>query len=1154
MRKTSPKKCDPASTSSEKARGLAAVLSMKKASSLRILVGLSGIVAVTALIWLAGPLLSFEGSRPLEDQGPRLAVIAGLLALAGGVAALHTWRRRVGAERIASGMRADESDEPVLAERMKEALAKLRGLRGGKASYLYDLPWYLLIGPPGSGKTTALVNSGLEFPLAKGIVPDKLKGVGGTRYCDWWFTEDAVLIDTAGRYTTQDSDARFDERSWLAFLDLLHRNRPRQPINGVLVAISLEDLLTLPEAEIAAHAKAIRARLAELHARLEVDFPVYALFTKADLVSGFMEYFGELDEAGRRQVFGTTFQTMDKTRSMLGEVPAEFDALVERLTRGLAERLAEERDATSRVLLFGFPSQVAALRSQLTSFLDQVFEPTEKRIGATLRGFYFTSGTQLGTPIDQLLGALTKGFGAQAVGTPAYSGQGKSFFLTDLVKKVVIGEAGWVSTSRSRRLVHLAGLAGLAVAAPLVVGAWWTSYAGTSAKIERVEKAAAAYAETAAPLSGSATVTDTDLRKVLPALHALRDLPGGASDPAPAAGGFEGFGLGQDARLGSAARTAYDHGLLRLLRPRLLLRLEEQIEAKAGDPNFLFGALDAYLMLGGLVTADRQFLITWMERDWAENLYPGPRNSEGRKELAEHLVALLDLDPGLAPAVGLNGPLIERTRAELARVDVAERAYRLLADRAKASLHDNWIAARNGGSGTLVVFDDKIDSIEVPYFHTKAGYVRAYLEKLGGLEAEMARDRRVLGPAGEDPAVAARYQRLLPDLADLYAKAFIASWQDAIDRLSIHRLTADRPTYPLMAAAASATSPIARLLESIREETTLPEGPPAGEAAKEATPAPRIDATLRPYHLLVEGPPGRRPIDLVLARLDRIRGDLVRLAAGGDEAATLAARVTKEARLLETAAETFPRPFAEMMATVAADIDREVAGDAGAGSLESLQRTITGPCRERITGRYPFARDADQAVSLEDLARILGPQGRIAKFVSEHLDRAIDRSGPVWKWREGSPLAKRFAPTALADFQRAAELRRAFFADDREIPGFSVSVTAPSTGTAKLEIDGTVVASDGSSTPATTIRWPAAADRQRAALVVTSPGGTPTVIERTGEWALFRLLDVGRVSADGTVATFTVGGKRLQYRFNPSGSINPLNLTKLRSFHCPSGA
>ena len=71
---------------------------------------------------------------------------------------------------------------------------------------LYDLPWYMIIGPPGAGKTTVLVNSGLNFPLAEKFGKEALRGVGGTRSCDWWFTDQAVLLDTAGRYTTQDSN------------------------------------------------------------------------------------------------------------------------------------------------------------------------------------------------------------------------------------------------------------------------------------------------------------------------------------------------------------------------------------------------------------------------------------------------------------------------------------------------------------------------------------------------------------------------------------------------------------------------------------------------------------------------------------------------------------------------------------------------------------------------------------------------------------------------------------------------------------------------------------------------------------------------------------------------------------------------------------
>ena len=157
----------------------------------------------------------------------------------------------------------------------------------------------------------------------------------------------------------------------------------------------------------------------------KVDFPVYALFTKADLVAGFMEYFGDLGENGRKQVWGATFQTDDKTRNMVGEVPVEFDALIERLNDDLTDRLQEEPAPSTRVALFGFPAQMAALKRPIFDFLNPIFEPTRYHANATLRGFYFTSGTQEGTPIDQLIGALARSFGAEEVAGAVLFGPGQ---------------------------------------------------------------------------------------------------------------------------------------------------------------------------------------------------------------------------------------------------------------------------------------------------------------------------------------------------------------------------------------------------------------------------------------------------------------------------------------------------------------------------------------------------------------------------------------------------------------------------------------------------------------------------------------------------------------------------------------------------------
>ncbi|TIV94288.1 MAG: type VI secretion system membrane subunit TssM, partial [Mesorhizobium sp.] len=410
---------------------------------------LLALAGFSAAVWYAGPLIRFADTRPLGPAWLRATIIGVTVALLALVYGIRLWQARKAQKALEKAIaRGDErnDDSQVLEARMSEAIATLKQ-SSGRRNFLYEIPWYVIIGPPGAGKTTALVNSGLKFPLAGSGNAQPVAGVGGTRSCDWWFTDDAVLIDTAGRYTTQESDRERDKASWLAFLGLLKKYRTRQPINGVILAISLADLIGLDDQQLDAHVTEIRSRLRELHETLKIQFPVYLLFTKADLVSGFMDYFGDLDEARRRKVWGTTFQTTDRNRNMIGEAPAEFDALARQLAEELADRLQDEADPVARIAIFGFPVQFGALRTRVVRFVTSLFDPSRSQVKVSLRGLYFSSGTQEGTPIDQVLGAIGRSFGGAS--QAHLSGTGKSFFLHDLLAKVIFPEAGWVSFDRT---------------------------------------------------------------------------------------------------------------------------------------------------------------------------------------------------------------------------------------------------------------------------------------------------------------------------------------------------------------------------------------------------------------------------------------------------------------------------------------------------------------------------------------------------------------------------------------------------------------------------------------------------------------------------------------------------------------------------------
>ena len=166
--------------------------------TLRRLLTLFGVILLCLLIWFAGPYLAFAEVKPFASAVGRLVAILVVFVIWALVAQWRLWRAaRATTELAAAASQPVTADQRAaggvggadaqLAARFQEAIGALR--KSNKtAKSLLELPWYMIIGPPGSGKTTALSNSGLEFPLADRFGKTAVRGVGGTRSCDWWFT------------------------------------------------------------------------------------------------------------------------------------------------------------------------------------------------------------------------------------------------------------------------------------------------------------------------------------------------------------------------------------------------------------------------------------------------------------------------------------------------------------------------------------------------------------------------------------------------------------------------------------------------------------------------------------------------------------------------------------------------------------------------------------------------------------------------------------------------------------------------------------------------------------------------------------------------------------------------------------------------------
>ncbi|EAO9754274.1 type VI secretion system membrane subunit TssM [Salmonella enterica] len=465
-----------------------------------------GISVLCLAIGFVTPLLALGDVHPFAPLWVRLTLIGFILLMYALYGLYRLWRALRMDEQLLRRFLHPRGEEVPVAGEIKadlrtvnhivtQAIRQLRQLRvdmpgwrkifEGKR-FLYELPWFMVVGSPGDGKTTALLNTGLQFPLAEQMEQtSRILTVpgGGTLHCDWWFTNEAVLIDTAGRYARHDdggevSAAQRNAGEWQGFLGLLRKHRPGAPLNGVILTLNVADLTAQSPAERLAACAALRARLADLRETLGIRFPVYLVVTKMDLLPGFSDYFRTLTSHLRAQIWG--FSLPYSRRRKAGDPQAlhaacaqELARLTLRLDQGLDTRLQEEYDLKSRQRLYTFPREFAALGEPLLEAIEQIFLDSKfdaTQLNNTLRGVFFTSAAQAQADAvaDQLsiwqrfVRAIKTARGESSTSLPhALPDGNRSYFLHDLLTQFIFREAHLVEPNLQwawrYRLLRLGG-------------------------------------------------------------------------------------------------------------------------------------------------------------------------------------------------------------------------------------------------------------------------------------------------------------------------------------------------------------------------------------------------------------------------------------------------------------------------------------------------------------------------------------------------------------------------------------------------------------------------------------------------------------------------------------------------------------------------
>ncbi|ELA9457005.1 MULTISPECIES: type VI secretion system membrane subunit TssM [Vibrio] len=1157
----------------------------------RWFLGLIGVAACSIFIWVVGPLITIAGYEPLKSDFQRLVTILVLVLLWAIFNVTKQHKQKVKEdESIQTLLEVDSqsdkeaaSEIDLMRERIEQAVKVVTKTHKGKRS-LYDLPWYVLIGPPGTGKTTVLKQSGLEFPLGDSLGSDSIAGVGGTRHCDWWFANKAVLIDTAGRYTTQDSQEKVDSKAWHGFLGLLKKYRTQRPINGAIVTISLASVMSQTRTERSLHARAIKSRLQELKNQLGMQFPIYVLLTKMDLVAGFNEFFADLSKEEREELFGFMFpREVDDERGVISLFNKEFHGMLERLDARMLRILETEDDLDKRALIFEFPKQLRVLQANLDEFLAEIFAQNSFEEPALIRGVFMLSSVQEGLPVDKLMNESTNGLGLNRLALAKSQTGSHSYFVKNLFDKVIFKEqllgtvnrhyqkqSGWM-----RRGVYIGCTTLLLGASSL----WFMSYKWNSQLIVDTNEQAS---HIDAMIGAQSLDFEADIVSAVETLDRLMTLPLGKQSNYGDADSVKRFGLYQGDKVSQASSNAYSDALTQYYAPLLLDSLVSEMESNQQHREYLYETLKTYLMLFNPDKYQQDEVLAWFNF-YFERQYPGELNADLRRRLLQHTQYLLGND---GQGFTYNTAAVTSAREVLTQMSLPERAYQRMKIQFSKSHVPSFRLTDVLGPKGLEQFErasGKPLSQGISGFYTYNGFHSIFQIQINRTVKSLMEENWVYGDdlkaheIDQDSAIQGVQSR--------YYQDYVNEWKTLIEDIQLKQA----PSLELATEQARVLSgverPIESLLRAIQKEVALSKvslsenqkaaSEVAGKVAKVkfSNTADRLDMYLpeeNGFNVALPGKEveshfseilrlGEQDFDDIQQAMVNLRSYLSDLSSSGNNQkiaykSILDGTVTQDvAASFARAKELLPRPFNQWLG----ELSQESVKFAESGSKDHLNQLwvtqVVRPYQRTIAGRYPFEPNASREVRLKDFKRFFGYGGTLDAFFQEYLEPFVDTSKS--RWRLEKEIGVR--PETLMVFQRAQRIRQSFFESDNSLRvefGMKPVYLDQHITRFVLELGGQDLVYKHGPARAKSLSWPAGQDQTR---IVFTPPESKREIAHTyeGEWGIFKLLDQSLKarpeSRKDNIVMIDLKGNKVQLELIPSSAINPFWSNEMERFRCP---
>lgn len=1024
---------------------------------------------------------------------------------------------------------------------------------------LIELPWFLAIGAPNSGKTQLVLQSGLKPAAVQNFAFEPNDEAESERRCNWWFTQDATFIDVPGSYLPVTAGNDTSSVEWKQFLEVLKTYIKMKPLNGIILTLALPDWWLKSKSEQKALVQNLREMLHALAKLLKTATPLYLVLTKADQIAGFSDFFADLGQEERSQAWGFNLNENKSTNTSLPRLfKNQFDQLLKRLHMRLIWRLHNERNLQKRVLIQHFPLQMECLKNGLANLLYQLADVIALYQTTSLRGVYLVSSLQQGMPVDCLHATLseTLALSPQLAPLPSLSDKQQSFFSKQFFQKVLLNNNNNHKTQRpllsQQTNVRATAYIGAIL---LVMGSGLYMAHNFNEKVSHLNKAQTALTQYEI-LNKQLPASTQNIKQALPALNSIEQANTSLKQ-------FNSNWLtpkGQS--LSPLANKAYESALTSYFLPGLATVLAQAL-VNNNQPGFLYGALKVYLMLGDPSHFDANFIQQWFNNYWQQTLHEDPALE---KQMENHLAALLTQP---VRPITLKPDVINKARNMLNALPPAALAYAILKSESDNTPVMVFAGNNEKASSFKIVFGDK-DNFTIPRFYTSDSFVSMFTKQIKTASDEVVHGNWVVGSNPNSLLVVNNANDNLSDQVKLlYAHDYAQQWLALLAKLQVPAWQTWQQAKPALEALASHHSPLLTVLQTVAENTSseklLANAPDVSATDKQLIKSNISDVFANVNNLLQKDGDAESPIEDTDASLADLQEYMADINDDGSKAFDAAKKrfasdkADDPIRELFLTAKDVPAPLQTWVTTIASSSWHLILTSTASYLNKTWVDTVLPVYNSHINNRYPLFKNAHEDIDLTEFTRFFAPDQLLDTYFKNYMAPFMDTTQAQWHWRSVDGQTLNLAPELLTQMERAAIIRTMFFNNKDALDvQFSLQPVAMEEGVTSitLQINGQQMVDQPDAAGSHKVTWPSDTKYPSATLIITDNHGQQANSTEDGSWALFHLLDKANLqptsNTQNFLLTFDLKGNAARYQLIANKLINPFIPGIVDHFRCPT--